>query len=226
MDKYINYLLEDIETATEDSTAYLLNEFDDGEDYLPLEEEEALAPRKPLAQHIGVEPVWFPPAERLEESHIEMILDRLLDGLHAVNLAVNFPDGLPQREAYRVLISYLEQEVPVLKYNTWQIEFCDYESRGCPFGEQYCQCRMYERWLDRLQYEEEENEELEEEEELHLQYRLPGFLFDDWVDESRSSYASYEEDEEEDWDDEEGDDFYFPGLNDFRPDPDDDGRWN
>ncbi len=228
MDKYINYLLADIAAASANVPAFALSELDEEEDFISLEEEEQLAPRQKLSDRLKLRPEWFPPADRLTEEHQDRVVDALLICLHSFNFVANFPDGLPTRERYQVLTDYLQQEVPILTYNSWQIDFCDYNPKTCPFGGQYCQCQMYERWLGRLQ---EDDEEAPPNGTDNTSYRLPGFLFDDWLEEAGSTYGHPYKDEEDedqdDWDDDdELDDNRFLDFRDFDPGPDDDGLWN
>jgi hypothetical protein len=243
MDKYINYLLADIAAACAEVPVYALSGFDyEEEDFLTLEEEVETAPRHQLATHLGMKTEWFPPAERLSEPQMQRVLTALVNAITSANFIVNFPEDLPISLRYKIMRDQLAKEVPILVQNTWQIDFCDYEPKTCVFGSEYCQCQLYERWLNRLQENEEERQnETDEDMDAHpqggmaMQYRLPGFLFDDWVEEAGGSYYQGDEleDEEEDWDDSEDDwdedDYEGPRFSDFRdfePGPDDDGLWN
>lgn len=238
MDKYINYLLADIAAATAEVPVYALSGFDhEEEDFLTLEEEVETAPRRQLATHLGIKVEWFPPVERLSEPQMQRVLTALMDATISANFIINFPEELPISLRYKVMRDQLAKEVPILTQNTWQIDFCDYEPKTCVFGSEYCQCQLYERWLNRLQENEEERQnEAEEDTDAHpqggwaMQYRLPGFLFDDWVEEPSGSYYHGEDTDDEDWDEEDDDwDDDGPSISDFRdfePGPDDDGLWN
>lgn len=239
MEKYINYLLADIAAARVDMPAYALSGFDfEEEEFLTLEEEVESAPRRQLADFLGLKTEWFPPADRLSEPQMQRVLNALLEALSAANFIVNFPEGLPLVLRYQILRSHLAKEVPILQQNTWQIDFCDYEPKDCVFGSEYCQCQLYERWLNRLQENEEAIREEDEGEDdmqglpnggLGMQYRLPGFLFDDWVEEPGTSYHeedNIDEEDDDDWDEDDFDGPHFLDFRDFDPGPDDDGLWN
>jgi hypothetical protein len=224
MDKYINYLLADIAAATVSLPVHVLS-FDDDEDipFITAEEEAKTAPREVLADVVGVKREWFPPASRLSEAHMLVLTEALMDCLDAHSFIVNFPAGLPAPIRYQVLLAELEKEVPVLQYNIWQLDFCEYEPKGCPFGEAFCQCQIYERWLDQLKSSGSDAESAAS---------LPAFLFEPQEDDySLERYrAEWDESEEEDWDLEAdrafGDDL-FDDLDDFDFFFDDDEvRWN
>lgn len=240
MDKYINYLLADIAAACTDTPAYALSGFDfEEEEFLTLEEEVESAPRRQLADYLGLRAEWFPPVDRLNEPQMQRVLRALTQALSAANFIVNFPEDLPLDLRYKILRDQLAKEVPILQQNTWQIDFCDYKPKHCVFGSEYCQCQLYERWLNRLQENEEKQQDDNDEEEglqdaanggWGMQYRLPGFLFDDWVEEAGGSYQQQddwdEEDDDDDWGGDDYDDPHFLDFRDFDPGPDDDGLWN
>ncbi|MEQ8702742.1 MAG: hypothetical protein RIC19_02420 [Phaeodactylibacter sp.] len=226
MDKYINYLLADIAAATVNLPVHVLS-FDDEEDipFITAEEEAKTASRKALASVVGLKTEWFPPVERLSETQIQQVTEALTDCLDAHSFIVNFPAGLPAPIRYRVLLAELKKEVPVLQYNIWQLDFCDYKPKGCPFGEAFCQCQIYERWLDQLKSDEPDAESAAS---------LPAFLFEPQEDDySLERYrAEWEEMEEDTWEmeeDSESEDDLFRRLDDFDfffDDDEDEVRWN
>lgn len=228
MDKYINYLLADIAAATVNLPVHVLS-FDDDEEDLPFitaEEEAKTAPRKVLADIAGIKPEWFPPVERLSETQIQQVVEALADCLDAHSFIVNFPAGLPAPIRYRVLLAELRKDVPILQYNIWQLDFCEYEPKGCPFGEAFCQCQVYERWLDQLKDSSPDTESASS---------LPAFLFEPREEDySLERYRSeWDEIEEDAWEPEEDDGFDddFLGRLDgfdffFDDDEEEEARWN
>lgn len=224
MDKYINYLLADIAAATASLPVHVMS-FEEEEEipFITADEEAKGAPRELLGDLTGLKPEWFPPADRLSESQIQLLAEALADCLDAHSFIVNFPAGLPAPVRYQVLLAELKKEVPVLQYNIWQLDFCEYEPRRCPFGEAFCQCQIYERWLDQLKSNDSDSESTAS---------LPAFLFEPHEDDySLERYrAEWDEMEEEAWglesDSAFGDDL-FDDLDDFDFFFDDDEvRWN
>lgn len=147
MEKYVNYLIADLRATVQEVPATVQQKREEGEPFLSAEEEEENAPREPLAQCLGVNPEWFPPRSRLSEQQVDRILSALNRCLHAYGFVPNFPMGLPLDRQYEVIVGHLPKSVPVLTYNAYQIDFCDYEPKGCPFGNQFCHCKVYEQWL-------------------------------------------------------------------------------
>lgn len=233
MDNYINYLLADIAAATANVPVHVLLYEDEEEiPFITAEEEAKTAPRKVLASLIGVQTEWFPPAARLTDWHIQQVLEALTDCLDAYAFILNFPVGLPLRIRYRVLVDELHKEVPVLVHNVWQLDFCAYEPKGCPFGAAYCQCKIYERWLDHLQEDNGAALDFIEEEawEDSEEAGLPDFLFEESSDSTlnRSYWEGEEELEDDLWEEEEERDSFFGRFwdSDAFFDEDDEGRWN
>ncbi|TXB65604.1 hypothetical protein [Phaeodactylibacter luteus] len=229
MEKYVNYLVQDILAAMENVPHYLMGDEEEEDlEFLTPDEEAKDAPRKPLGLIAGLDPNWFPPEERLEDDQLLQILDALNDCLDAYGFILNFPLGLPSRQRYAILAQQLRKEVPVLKYNTWQIDFCNYDTVACPFGARYCQCKVYEKWLDQLQSSPEPSDG---------PASLPDFLLnaENAIEQDAYYYRGdaygYEYEEEDEWEEDEEEDgvdptyrrFWDPG---FRPEDDDDGQWN
>ncbi|MCB0586217.1 MAG: hypothetical protein KDD06_12940, partial [Phaeodactylibacter sp.] len=157
--------------------------------------------REILGEWIGLRQELFPPSNRLNDEQMAHLLDAMTQCLDVYNFIPHFPAGLPVRKRYDVLVAQLGKEVPILMHNAWQIDFCEYEPRNCPFDEAFCQCKVYEQWLTHL--DEDGNLDEEAMENRIDRPHLPDFLFDS---------------EEEDFDDEE--DFYFEEEDDYYDDED------
>jgi hypothetical protein len=179
--------------------------------FITVEEEEKTARWEPLGQWIGIKKEWFPPICRLTEDQTSRIMNALSRCLYAFGFIPHFPSGLPVSKQYEVAVDYLLQRVPILVYNTYQLDFCGYEPRSCPFGSKFCQCKVYERWLTRLN--EEDDDLLDN---ISSAEPLPPFSLDDpsgYYDEDE--YLDYEDDL---WEDEDDDEFFSDFDLDFGPD--------
>ena len=218
MEKYLNYLLTDIAAAAANVPILTYEGSDEGPSFIPLDEEERMARREILGDWIGLRQELFPPANRLSDEQIARLLEAVSQCLDVYNFIPHFPAGFPARRRYEVLVAQLGKEVPILMHNAWQIDFCDYEPRSCPFGESFCQCKVYEQWLTHL----DEDGSLDED---AMQSRaektgLPDFFFD-------SEEEEFDEDEYDfDEDDEDNDGLFLSDFPDLEPGPDDGGRWN
>lgn len=245
MEKYLNYLLTDIAAAVANVPVLTFEDADEGPSFIPLDEEEKMARREILGEWIGLRQEWFPPSSRLNDEQVGRLLEAVVQCLDVYNFIPHFPAGLPERKRYEVLVVQLGKEVPILLHNAWQIDFCEYEPQTCPFGEAFCQCKVYEQWL--TQAEEDEAPEGG----LPARPLLPGFFFseeegdfdddafdeedydDEFFFEEEGSYYDddygYDDEEgfdEDDPDDEDEDGPFLSGFSDFEPGPDDGGRWN
>ncbi|MCO6478001.1 MAG: hypothetical protein J5I94_15320, partial [Phaeodactylibacter sp.] len=193
MEKYLNYLLTDIAAAVANVPVLTFEDADEGPSFIPLDEEEKMARREILGEWIGLRQEWFPPSGRLNDEQVGRLLEAVVQCLDVYNFIPHFPAGLPARKRYEVLVAQLGKEVPILMHNAWQIDFCEYEPKTCPFGESFCQCKVYEQWLTHTEEDEAP------EGELSSKPLLPGFFFS-------------EEDEnydEEGYEDDDYDDEYF-----------------
>jgi hypothetical protein len=222
IEKYVRYLIADITAATKNVPVFTIEEPDEELPFMTMEEEEKNARREPLGEWMGIKQEWFPPFERLSEQQIGRIMNAMNRCLHAYGFLPHFPSGLPLYKQYQVLIDHLSQPVPILVFNSYQIDFCSYEPKSCPFGDQFCQCKVYERWISRFEEEDEFIEDLvEEPESSYFPYEEEedNFFIDEVPDGERHSYES------DDWEDDMDSDF-LSGFFDFDIDPDDDGRLN
>ena len=224
MEKYVNYLLADIMAASRNVPVLSLEDPDEETPFISLEEEEKNARWELLGQWLNIDKEWFPPACRLSEGQISRIVNAMNRCLCAFGFIPHFPTGLPVNKQYDILVDYLNQKVPILIYNSYQIDFCSYEPKTCPFGSQYCQCKVYEQWLSR--FSDEEEDPLADIVEEHGSFYLysedeaeEGFFIDDGIDKMNRAY------EFDDWDEDDVDDL-FSGFTDLDFDPDDDGRLN
>ena len=244
MEKYLNYLLTDIAAAAANVPILTYEGSDEGPSFIPLDEEERMARREILGDWIGLRQELFPPANRLSDEQIARLLEAVSQCLDVYNFIPHFPAGFPARRRFEVLVAQLGKEVPILMHNAWQIDFCDYEPRSCPFGESFCQCKVYEQWLTHI----DDDGELPDEETLEgliAKPRLPDFFYDDDEDDE----DDFDEDEDDDFFFEDGGEYYeeeyyddemfdydeeddeedgpfFSDFTDYEPGPDDGGRWN
>lgn len=221
IEKYVRYLIADIITATKNVPVFTIEEPDEELPFITMEEEEKGARREPLGEWMGIMQEWFPPVERLTEKQIGRLMNAMNRCLHAYGFLPHFPSGLPLYKQYQVLVEYLSRQVPILVFNSYQIDFCAYEPPSCPFGDQFCQCKVYEKWITRFEEEDELIDGLvEERESPYLQYEEDdNFFMEDGTENGNFNYDF------DDWDDDvEGD--FLSGFFDFDFDPDDDGLLN
>jgi hypothetical protein len=151
MENYVLQLIEDMkvsERSINDYHSSKIIEIDDEksiEDYIMEIEkhfhEESL---QTISDIIGLEEVQFPPAVRLTTSQLKAISKSLIKLLKTWCIEVDLPIGLAPDVKYRLLLSVLNRKAPVISMGTLHIELCDYNSKNCPFGEQFCSCKEWE----------------------------------------------------------------------------------
>lgn len=153
MERYIEQLLEDIEEAKgnvpafpfcTDRTLFLLSP----------QAERATAPEKPLGQWLGLERLQFPPSCRLNTDQIKRLMLAMEDLLVMFNYITYFPTSYPLAARYDILVNHLDKKTPLLTYNFWQIDFCEYDINNCPFGQAHCQCKYWDALNNTFQTEE------------------------------------------------------------------------
>ena len=144
MDRYIEQLIGDIKEST--MRLPPRPEFD-----LP-EEMEVLrgviewenAESKPMQEWFGISQDNFPDESKLNNKQIDLLVKEILDLWKAYNFYPDFPKGLPNRIAYKILVNYLTEPVAWISEGESYIEFCNYEPSDCPFPIEFCRCKVSE----------------------------------------------------------------------------------
>ena len=77
MERYVEQLLEDIASATENVNWPFRERESDIHDWISDEEEEQTAPRLPLQEWTGIRNVQLPPTERLSYDQVRRLLEAL-----------------------------------------------------------------------------------------------------------------------------------------------------
>lgn len=182
MQRYVEQLLEDIAAAKANLPVFF-DDYDE-EDYymLPAHLEAEEAPYQKLKDWLQLEPIIFPPADRLSTLQIMKILDGLVSLMKHFNYILNFPSSVPPALRYSVFIKELDKNTPYLTYNYWQIDFCNYESMTCPFGTSFCTCKQYESLYDKANEEDENISEQDFQDAKELLDVTDFLFFDDDLD--------------------------------------------
>ena len=121
-----------------------------------IEEALAEAEFKPLEDWIGLSKEVFPPFDRINSNQAKHIVEHLIPLLKGYGYTVNIPKNVRTSALYRVLIAHLSQETPLLPNHHWQLALCGYDTKSCPFGSRYCQCKDWESLLLEIPEIEEE----------------------------------------------------------------------
>jgi hypothetical protein len=146
MQKYVDQLIEDLEKAKgnkpdKPNVNILYPDhpaLDYGLDYIA---EWECTPRIPMAELTGLDQDNFPPADKLTETQMEAICDKILQVWQEFNLYADFPEGLPAITKYQLLRKRWGEDVQYISEGNCHLEFCEYDHQNCPFGIDYCQCK-------------------------------------------------------------------------------------
>ena len=88
-----------------------------------------------------MEPYAFPPSERLNNAQLTQLVEEIEKLWKAYNFYPDFPDGLPVKIKYELLISFMSKEkVQYLKQSS-EFDFCQCDPKTCVFGEDFCMCK-------------------------------------------------------------------------------------
>ena len=149
MNRYVEQLIEDLSNAEAAQIAIrshldILGESEVFETESDEDEFYDCSKLAPLSQIIGFEKVAFPPEDKLDDEHIELIYIHLLGVLDNFNFFLDFPEKVSIRVKYTMLLDILDEETTCSNAFVTNLEFCDYDYDTCPFGIELCQCKMYE----------------------------------------------------------------------------------
>lgn len=148
MQAYINFLLEDIAAAHRPDHFFKKSktntEGEDLEEALQESEKIVRQVRMPgLAGYCGLKSESFPPKEKLSEEQLSQVTTAFVAMMKSWNLEVAFPNDLPQRRRYGLLMDILVGPVLIFKHGYYCFDFCSGNPDGCQLGE-YCPCLISE----------------------------------------------------------------------------------
>lgn len=147
MQSYVNQLLHDLRAAQQEAffmQQELTHQVMSGRSPYAVQASWRIELSKPLSEWMGIERIVFPPHGRLNDAQISELVIEIKNLCYAYDVIPEFPDDLPNRQQYETLRKYWDEEVIRTEGEETEIEFCDYDTNNCPFGEQYCSCRKIE----------------------------------------------------------------------------------
>jgi hypothetical protein len=143
MQQYIQQLIADMRQAAVNLPAkpyYDIPPEAEGIEYV-IEWENATA--KPMKEWIGIAKEHFPPPDKLTDDELAVMVDEILKLWAAYNFYTDFPENLPVRIAYKVLVDFFDKPVAWVSQGNSHIEFCDYDPNNCPFPAAFCRCKDF-----------------------------------------------------------------------------------
>lgn len=94
-----------------------------------------------MFHHFDMSPQLFPPPERLSLAQTDDLVESLLRLWAAFNYSVSLPQKAPSNVIYPMLLKRMLENTILFENGHFGIEFCDYEPKNCPFGIEYCSCK-------------------------------------------------------------------------------------
>lgn len=143
MTNYLNHLITDMRQAAKNLPAKPFMELSEDEECLRgVMEYETVEP-KPMQEWLRIDKTNFPPADKLTNKQLKLMVDEILKLWAAYNFEATLPDNLPPEIAYTTLINYFEKPVVWVSEGIIGIEFCDYDPENCPFPTEFCMCKHF-----------------------------------------------------------------------------------
>lgn len=146
MKKYIDQLLSDLASNNRHTELNFSNvvtpcELKEVDDYLEYINDEA---SHPFSYYCKIEAGVFPPVDMLEQVHIKKLCDALHKLYLSWNISPDLPEQLPINQTYQFLTSILDMKITPTDTAIIGIEFCDYVIEDCPFGQDHCNCKVWQ----------------------------------------------------------------------------------
>lgn len=154
MDRYIEQLLEDFiesEKKVPDPDAIWdsVDKKDAGEvEDMAYAEQVIYGTPQRLSDIVHIEQIQLPPAERLSDVQISFLYNGMVKLLAAYHFIPDFPDGLPEKIRYPLLREKWESEQVFVGAGEVHLEFCQFESKQCPFPDAFCECKQFEKEME------------------------------------------------------------------------------
>ncbi len=207
MQQYIQQLLGDIESATNNLSLPFAEKELSLRDWISPEAEEASAPVRNLCDWTCITPEMLPPVAMLKGVEVGVLLQALIKMLDACNCHFVLQIAVPEEIQYETIRQNLNQDVKLKQWHMGFFEMCKpgTAAKTCALGD-YCQCAFYQEFFlpcidEELTPEEERARALE----MEVQYIRRKYE-DDWM-----KYYPYHLDK--DYDDEKGKPFNY-GVDD------------
>jgi hypothetical protein len=107
-------------------------------------DDSAAPPYLRLDELLGVPAELFPAAFRLSPDDLALITAALLRLWAAFRLYPDFPENLPGRRRYDLLVGRMGSlALPYFGAQGTYVEFCWYDPVECPFGTEFCDCKNW-----------------------------------------------------------------------------------
>lgn len=140
MERYIQQLIEDLETAAQNPPSPQFFETPPHLAETPDIAELALVPFKSIEEWTGINQEVFPEIIQLQGDQWNRINEAIFKVFDALNVQlIDAPPGMPPEILYEVLTTNWDHPVQYLPTSGMDLELCTGDPMTCPYGE-YCDC--------------------------------------------------------------------------------------
>ncbi len=122
MQKYINYLLEDLSTAKM-SIVSTVNSYDEAYKNPFLSSSFTQAPCKSMSEWFGIEQYAFPPFYKLNKQQTEQLTNAIIELWHVFNINAIFPEEMSFRDRYTQLVRFWQNKVQYVPNSKWTVDW-------------------------------------------------------------------------------------------------------
>lgn len=140
MNRYIDQLIEDLETVANNPPAPVYFETPPHLTEAPEIAELALVPFKTIEEWTGIKQEVFPEVYKLRGDQCERINEAIFKVLYSLNIKlIDAPEDIPPEMLYDVLTTNWDAQVQYRPSAGMDLELCTGDPMTCPYGE-YCNC--------------------------------------------------------------------------------------
>lgn len=140
MKRYIDQIIEDLETAANNPPAPVYFEIPPHLAEAPDIAELALVPFKTIEEWTGIKQEVFPCFDELHDGQWERVNEAIFKVFDSLNIQlIDAPEDMPPEMLYDVLTTNWDAEVQYLPSTGMDLELCTGDPMTCPYGE-YCDC--------------------------------------------------------------------------------------
>lgn len=140
MKRYIDQIIEDLETAANNPPAPVYFEIPPHLAEAPDIAELALVPFKTIEEWTGIKQEVFPCFDELHDGQWERVNEAIFKVFDSLNIQlIDAPEEMPPEMLYDVLTTNWDAEVQYLPSTGMDLELCTGDPATCPYGE-FCNC--------------------------------------------------------------------------------------
>lgn len=147
MKRYLLQLIEDLRAAKQLAPKQKprdeMNEEEFWDELIEIDRIIDEEPDQPLHNIFGIDPQSFPTPEKLTNQQAQLLSAEILELWAAFNIDAVYPENFPLEKLYPLLVAKFKEPYLHFPMGMTSIEFCNYEPKECPFGEEYCMCKEW-----------------------------------------------------------------------------------